>query len=128
MKKSLLLVAVVFAFSSNHGQTKDPALQEALNGNYKKAFSMFKNRCEKKDGYACGMVGYFLDKGIGGIEKNHQTAINYYKKGCELNDTDSCTLLGYNEYKKGNLKEAKKLLKKACNLGNKDACNYLGKL
>ena len=89
MKKLLLLVAVVFAFSSNHGQTKDPALQEALNGNYKKAFSMFEKRCIKNDGYACGMVGYFLDKGIGGIEKNHQTAINYYKKGCELNDADS---------------------------------------
>ncbi|EDM23766.1 cysteine-rich Sel1 repeat protein [Caminibacter mediatlanticus TB-2] len=127
MKKLLILLSSVFLFANSHMTTNDKALQEALNGNYKKAFSMFEKRCKKNEGYACGMVGYFYDKGFG-IEKNHQKAITYYKKGCNLNDADSCTLLGYEFYKNGNLKKAKELLNKACKLGNKDACNYLKKI
>ncbi|QCI28308.1 tetratricopeptide repeat protein [Caminibacter pacificus] len=129
MKK--LLITLAFGgllFAMNHGQTNDPDLQLALNGKFKQAFSGFEKRCmNKNDGYACGMVGYMLDKGIGGIEKNHKEAIKYYKKGCELKDADSCTLLGYYEYKQGNTKKAKELLNKACKLGNKDACKYLNK-
>jgi len=129
MKKLIIILLGSLLFASNHGNTNDPDLQKALNGKFKEAFSGFEKRClNKNDAYACGMVGYMLDKGIGGIEKNHQKAIKFYKKGCELNDADSCTLLGYYEYKSGNKEKAKKLLKKACKLGNKDACNYLGKI
>jgi len=114
---------------ANHGTTNDPDLQLALQGKFKEAFSGFEKRCtDKKDAYACGMVGYMLDKGIGGIQKDHEKALKFYQKGCELNDADSCTLLGYYEYKNGDKEKAKKLLKKACELGNKDACNYLGKI
>ena len=127
MKKILLILLATFAFSSSHGQTDDIALQEALNGNYKKAFSMFKNRCNKNEAYACGMVAYFYNKGFG-VEKNNQLALKYYKKGCALEDSDSCTILGYYYYKgqivKKDIKKAKELLKKACKLGNKDACKY----
>ncbi|WP_457560585.1 tetratricopeptide repeat protein [Caminibacter sp.] len=127
MKKLLLIGLGIFAFAMNHGKTNDPDLQLALQGKYKEAFKGFKKRCEKNDGYACGMVAFFYDKGFG-TQKNHQKAIKLYKKGCKLNDADSCTLLGYYEYKNGNKSEAKKDLQKACKLGNKDACNYLNKI
>ncbi|GAB6044884.1 hypothetical protein JCM11957_04820 [Caminibacter profundus] len=128
MKKILALLGLSLAlFAGNHGQTNDPDLKLALEGKYKKALKGFKKRCEKNDGYACGMVGYFYDKGFG-VNKNHKLAISFYKKGCALNDSDSCTLLGYEEYKNGNTKKAKEFLKKACNLGNKNACDYLGKI
>jgi len=126
MKKLILPFFAILTFAMPHGETQDPALKEALKGHYKKAFSMFEKRCDKNDAYACGMVGFFYDKGFG-VSKNHNLALKFYKKGCNLNDADSCTLLGYNAYKKGELKEAKKLLRKGCNLGNKDACNYLNK-
>jgi TPR repeat protein len=132
MKKLLITALTVlsaFAMNANHAQTNDPDLQLALQGKFKQAFSGFKKRCDiKNDGYACGMVGYMLDKGIGGIEKNHALAIKYYEKGCKLKDPDSCTLLGYYEYKNGDKKKAKNLLEKACKLGNKDACSYLNRI
>jgi len=130
MKKLIAILGLSLAlFGAGHGDTKDPDLKLALQGKFQEAFKGFEKRClQKNDGYACGMVGYMLDKGIGNIKKDHQKAINFYKKGCELNDADSCTLLGYYEYKNGDKEKAKKLLKKACGLGNKDACNYLGKL
>ncbi len=129
MKKTLLILSAVFAFSmpQNHMLTNDPGLKLAFAKKYKAALENFKHRCEKKDGYACGMAGYFYDKGFGNIVKNHNLAIEFYKKGCELNDADSCTLLGYNEYKTGNKTKAKHLLKKGCKLGNRDACKYLNK-
>ena len=129
MKKLLLtLVGIVaFAMPQNHGITNDPGLKLAFAKKYKKALNNFKNRCNNNDGYACGMAGYFYDRGFGDIKKNHNLAIKFYKKGCSLGDADSCTLLGYKEYKKGNKTKAKKLLKKGCKLGNKDACNYLNK-
>jgi len=107
--------------------TNDPGLKLAFAKKYKEALANFISRCSNNDGYACGMAGYFYDKGFGDIKKNHNLAIKFYKKGCSLGDADSCTLLGYNAYKKGNLRKAKKLLKKGCQLGNKDACNYLNK-
>ena len=126
MKKILLLISAVFLFAGSHAQTDDKDLQLALKGKYKEALVGFKKRCEKNDAYACGMVGFFYDRGFG-TEKNHNIALNYYKKGCSLNDKDSCTLLGYYEYKKGDKAKAKKLLNKACKLGNQDACDYLKK-
>jgi TPR repeat protein len=127
MKKTILILTAVFAFAK-HGQTNDPALQEALQGHYTKAFRMFDKRCSKNDGYACGMVAYFYDKGIG-VQKDKKAAINYYTKGCGLNDNDSCTILGYYYYKgigvKKDLNKAITLLKKACKNHSKDACNYL---
>jgi len=129
MKKLLLIMAGVIAFAmpKNHGMTNDPGLKLAFEKKYKEALANFISRCSKEDGYACGMAGYFYEKGFGKIKKNHNLAIKFYKKGCSLKDADSCTLLGYDAYKKGNLKEAKKLLKKGCDLGNKDACNYQNK-
>ncbi len=127
MKKIIFLISASILFGASHGQTNDKDLQLALQGKYKEAFLGFSKRCKKKDGYACGMVGFFYDKGFG-VKKDHNKAILFYKKGCELNDKDSCTLLGYYEYKTKNIKEAKKLLQKACNLGNKDACDYLNKI
>ena len=127
MKKLIISFFAVVAFAMPHGEVKDPALKEALQGHYKKAFSMFEKRCNHKDAYACGMVGFFYDKGFG-VNKNHSLAIKFYKKGCNLNDADSCTLLGYNAYKKGELKKAKAFLNKACKLKNKDACNYLNNI
>ena len=129
MKKLLALVTLSLAlFANNHGKTKDPALQEALQGHYTKAFNMFETRCSKNDGYACGMVAYFYDKGFG-INKDSKKAIQYYKKGCSLNDNDSCTILGYYYYKgigvTKDLAKAVNLLKKACKNGSKDGCNYL---
>ena len=127
MKKILILIISVLAFAK-HGQTNDPALQEALQGHYKKAFNMFEKRCNNNDGYACGMVAYFYDKGFG-VKNDKKRAIDFYKKGCNLNDKDSCTILGYYYYKgmivNKNLKKSIQLLKKACNLKSKDACNYL---
>jgi len=129
MKKLALILGLgISLFAMNHGQTNDPDLQLALQGKFKQAFSGFEKRCDKNDAYACGMVGYMLDKGIGGIKKDHKKAVEYYKKGCKLKDADSCTLLGYYVYKQGNIKKAKELLNEACKLGNKDACNYLNKL
>ena len=127
MKKLIIVLISVFSFSmqSNHFQTNDKDLQLALQGKYKEALSNFIERCSNNDGYACGMAGYFYDRGF--VEKNHKLAIEFYKKGCSLGDADSCTLLGYEEYKKHNLKAAKRLLKKGCNLGNKDACKYMNK-
>jgi len=132
MKKLFTLLTLSVAlFASKHGTTNDPALQEALQGHYSKAFTMFEKRCNKNDAYACGMVGYFYDKGFG-IKKDSKKAITYYEKGCQLNDSDSCTILGYYYYKgkviKQDVKKALVLLKKACKLGNKDACNYIEKL
>jgi len=124
MKKTILPFLAIYAFAMPHGQTQDPALKEALQGHYKKAFNMFEKRCNKNDAYACGMVGFFYDKGFG-TQKNHNLALKFYKKGCKLNDSDSCTLLGYNAYKNKNIQKAKEYLNKACKLGNKDACNYL---
>jgi TPR repeat protein len=121
---AILTATILFA---SHGNTNDPDLKLALNGNFYKAFKGFKKRCSNNEAYACGMVGYFLDKGFG-VKKDHKKAIKFYQKGCNLNDADSCTLLGYFNYKNGNLKKAKKLLQKACKIGNKDACNYLGKI
>jgi TPR repeat protein len=128
MKKvivSALLAASAFAM--NHGQTKDPDLQLALQGKYAQALKGFEKRCEKKDAYACGMVAYFYNRGFG-VKKDMKKALKYYEKGCALNDSDSCTILGYYYYKgevvKQNTKKAKELLNKACKLGNKDACNY----
>jgi len=129
MKKIILsLIGVlVFAIPQNHMMTNDPGLKLAFAKKYKAALKNFTQRCDKNDGYACGMAGYFYDKGFGNIKKNHDLAVKFYKKGCQLNDADSCTLLGYEAYKKGNLKEAKELLKKGCKLGNKDACKYENK-
>jgi TPR repeat protein len=127
MKKLLVILSAVFAFASNHAQTNDPDLQLALQGKYQQAFKGFYKRCEKNDAYACGMVGFFLDKGFG-VEKNHNQALKYYQKGCSLNDSDSCTLLGYYAYQSKEIKKAKEYLNKACKLGNKDACNYLNKI
>ncbi len=126
MKKLLLIGISVFAFAMNHGQTKDPDLQLALQGKYKQALSGFEKRCEKNDGYACGMVGFFYYKGFG-TGKNMQKAIQYYQKGCKLKDADSCTLLGYYEYRQGNKKMAKEYLNEGCKLGNKDACTNVKK-
>ena len=127
MKKLIIAVFAIFAFAmpKNHGFTNDPGLKLAFAKKYKEALANFIERCNNGDGYACGMAGYFYDKGFGNIPRNHQLAIKFYKKGCSLGDGDSCTLLGYIAYKKGKLKTAKKLLKKGCNLGNKDACRYL---
>jgi hypothetical protein len=132
MKKLIFItLTAVFALANTHGQTKDPDLQLALQGKYKKAFQGFEKRCAKNDAYACGMVAYFYNKGIGTV-KNDTLALYFYKKGCELNDTDSCTILGYFYYKgtfvKKDLKKSLTLLKKACKLGNKDACNYIEKI
>jgi len=130
MKKLILttiLAGFAFAMPQSHMVTKDPGLKLALAGKYKAALANFTKRCSNDDGYACGMVGYFYDKGFGTIQKNQKLAIQYYKKGCYLKDADSCTLLGYKAYKKGNKQEAKKLLDKGCKLGNKDACKYKNK-
>ena len=129
MKKLILTAIAAFAFAmpQNHGMTNDPGLKLALEKKYKEALDNFIQRCENNDAYACGMAGYFYDRGFGKINKDHNLAIKYYKKGCSLGDGDSCTLLGYEAYKKGNLKKAKELLKKGCDLGNKDACNYMNK-
>ena len=129
MKKLILMaiVSLAFALPKNHGFTNDPGLKLAFEKKYKAALANFIERCANGDGYACGMAGYFYDKGFGDIPKNHQLAIKFYKKGCALGDGDSCTLLGYIAYKKGDLKKAKELLKKGCKLGNKDACNYLNR-
>ena len=130
MKKLLLsLIAVIaFAVPKNHGTTNDPGLKLALEKKYKEALANFIERCSNEDGFACGMAGYFYDRGFGKIPKNHKLAIKFYQKGCALGDGDSCTLLGYEEYKKRNLKKAKEFLKKGCKLGNKDACKYLDKI
>jgi len=127
MKKWILILSATLAFASNHGQTNDPDLQLALKGKYQQAFKGFYKRCEKNEGYACGMVGFFIDKGFG-VEKNHKKAVEFYKKGCNLNDSDSCTLLGYYAYQNSNKQKAKEYLNKACKLGNQDACNYLNKV
>lgn len=129
MKKIFLILSAVFAFSmpQNHMFTNDPGLKLAFAKKYKAALANFKQRCKKNDGYACGMAGYFYEKGFGDIKVNNNLAIEFYKKGCKLNDADSCTLLGYETYKKGDKTRAKELLKKGCKLGNKDACNYLSK-
>jgi len=130
MKKLLLiLLFVATLFATEHGKTNDKDLQLALQGKYSEAFKGFKKRCELNDGYACGMVAYFYNKGFG-VKKDIKEAIKYYKKGCSLNDSDSCTILGYYYYKgevvKKDLKKAITLLKKACiELKNKNACNYL---
>ena len=128
MKKSTMFLMLVFGFGmlNNHFKTNDKGMQLALQGKYKEALVNFIDRCSNNDGFACGMVGYFYEKGFG-VEKNHNLAIKFYIKGCSLGDADSCTLLGYEEYKKGNLKDAKELLKKGCDLGNKNACNYMNK-
>ena len=125
MKKLILFLLIVFGFSmqNNHFQTDDKGMQLALQGKYKEALVNFIDRCSNNEGFACGMVGYFYERGFG-VEKNHNLAIKFYKKGCSLGDADSCTLLGYEKYKEKNLKEAKELLKKGCDLGNKDACKY----
>ena len=129
MKRLILITAGVLAFAmpSNHMMTKDPGLKLALAGKYKAALNNFIARCAKNDAYACGMAGFFYAKGFGKISKNNTLSIDYYKKGCALGDADSCTLLGYQAYKKGDKKEAKKLLEKGCKLGNKDACKYKNK-
>ena len=129
MKKLLLTLAGVIAFAmpQNHGMTNDPGLKLAFAKKYKEALANFISRCSNNDGYACGMAGYFYERGFGGIKKDHNLAIKFYKKGCSLGDADSCTLLGYEAYKNKDLKKAKELLKKGCKLGNKDACNYLNK-
>jgi len=129
MKKLIFFISsvLVFAMPKNHMTTNDPGLKLALEGKYQKALDNFIERCSNNDGYACGMAGYFYDKGFGGIDKNHQLALKLYKKGCSLGDGDSCTLLGYDAYKNQQYKRAKELLKRGCNLGNKDACKYLNK-
>ena len=129
MKKLIIFILVVFSLgiSNNHFKTNDKGMQLALQGKYKEALANFIERCSNNEGYACGMVGYFYERGFG-VNKNHDLAIKFYKKGCSLGDADSCTLLGYEEYKKRNLKEARKLLKKGCELGNKDACRYFNKI
>lgn len=129
MKKLILIAAGVLAFATpkNHMGTNDPGLKLAFAKKYKAALDNFITRCANNDAYACGMAGYFYDKGFGNIQKNKKLSIDYYKKGCSLGDGDSCTLLGYKAYKKGNKKEAKELLKKGCKLGNKDACKYKDK-
>lgn len=129
MKKLVLVAISVFAFAmpKNHMMTNDEGLKLAFAGKYKEALNNFVNRCEKNDGWACGEAGYFYEKGWG-ANKNHNLAINYYKKGCKSNDSDSCTMLGYEAHKKGNNKEAKKLLQKGCKLGNKNACKYANQI
>ncbi len=127
MKKIALILGISLTLFGAHGNTNDKDLQLALKGKYKEAFDGFYKRCEKNEGYACGMVGFFYDKGFG-VKKNHKEAIKFYKKGCKLEDADSCTLLGYYAYQEGKKQEAKELLNKACKLGNKDACNYLNKI
>jgi len=126
MKKLIIFIGVLIFAMNNHFSTKDPGLKLALEGKYKKALANFIERCSNNDAYACGMAGYFYDRGFG-VDKNPKIAIDFYKKGCSLGDGDSCTLLGYKAYKKGNFKKAKELLKQGCKLGNKDACNYLNK-
>ena len=130
MKKLILTAIAAFAFAmpQNHGITNDPGLKLAFAKKYKEALANFISRCSNNEGYACGMAGYFYDKGFGKIKKDHKLAIKFYQKGCSLNDADSCTLLGYEAYKNKDIKKAKKLLQKACKLGNKDACNYLNKI
>ena len=125
MKKILLTAIAAFSFAApqNHGITNDPGLKLAFAKKYKEALANFISRCAKNDAYACGMAGYFYDKGFGNIQKNKKLAIDYYKKGCALGDADSCTLLGYKAYKRGDKKEAKELLEKGCKLGNQDACD-----
>ena len=127
MKKIFFILnaVLIFAMPQNHGKTNDPGLKLAFAKKYKAALANFINRCSNNDAYACGMAGYFYDKGFGKIEKDHNLAIKYYQKGCSLGDADSCTLLGYYNYKNGNLKKAEEFLKKGCKLGNKDACKYL---
>ena len=129
MKKLLfsILGVVVFAMPKNHGMTSDPGLKLAFEKKYKEALANFIERCSNNDAYACGMAGFFYQKGFGKIKKDEKLAIKFYKKGCALGDADSCTLLGYEAYKKGDLKKAKELLRKGCDLGNKDACNYMNK-
>jgi len=132
MKKFLIIILLIIsANATKHGQTNDPDLQLALEGKYSQALKGFEKRCNKNDAYACGMVAYFYNKGFG-TEKNTKKALKFYEKGCSLNDTDSCTILGYYYYKgisvKQDMKKALRLLKKACKLGNKDACNYLTKI
>ncbi len=128
MKKFILtFLSAVFLFAQ-HGTTNDPDLKLYLKGKYKKSFEGFEKRCKKNDSYACGMVGYMYNKGIG-TKKDLNKAVSFYKKGCKLNDADSCTLLAYYYYKgnivKQDTNKAVLLLKKACKLGNKSACNYL---
>ena len=130
MKKIIVFLGI-FLFASmpkNHFVTNDKGLKLALAGKYQEALANFIERCSSEDGYACGMAGYFYEKGFGNIKQNHSLAIKFYKKGCSLGDADSCTLLGYEAYKNKDIKKAKELLKKGCKLGNKDACNYLNKI
>ena len=126
MKKIILITLGVLAFATpkNHMMTNDPGLKLAFAKKYKAALDNFITRCSNNDAYACGMAGYFYDKGFGKIKKDHTLAIKFYKKGCALGDGDSCTLLGYDAYKNKDFKKAKELLKKGCELGNKDACKY----
>ena len=129
MKKIILTLIAVLAFATpkNHMMTNDPGLKLAFAKKYKEALANFISRCANNDAYACGMAGYFYDKGFGSIKKDHTLSIKFYKKGCSLGDADSCTLLGYEAYKNKDIKKAKKLLNKGCKLGNKDACKYKDK-
>ena len=79
MKKNIIFLFAVLSFSyQNMSNNIDKDLNLALHHKYKKALSHFEKRCKNNDGYACGMAGYFYDKGFG-VAKNHNLAISFYK-------------------------------------------------
>jgi len=126
MRKIILMfMIVVSVFAEQSKKSNDPGMKLILQGKFKEAMNIFKKRCQKNDGYACGMVGFFYSKGFNIVVKNKKKALYYYKKGCKLNDSDSCALIGYIYYRNKHIQKSKKFLKKACNLGNRDTCEYL---
>jgi len=94
---------------------------------YKIAYELAKETCEKNIGFGCYNLGLMYQYII---EKDYKKAAKFYEKACNLNVSLACTELG-NLYLNGhgvrkNYKKALKYFEKACKLGDKEGCEKLG--
>ncbi len=91
IKKLMLSIALTISVSAN---VYEPDLvaqgfAEYRQGNYTKAFKLFKKACDEDYSAGCGMVGAYYEDG-NEVEVNFDIALEYYKKACTMGDVMGC--------------------------------------
>ncbi|TQR54205.1 tetratricopeptide repeat protein [Campylobacter troglodytis] len=123
MKKSFIILAILFKFSLALSLNETVALYEAKR--YELAFHNFNLLCQQNSATACFFLGLMYDQAQG-VKENESEASRLYELACKKGISSACfnnaLLFDKNEL----TEEADLNFYKACQLRHIDACRNLG--
>lgn len=122
MKKIFLILIFFNILFSND---LDNALKFYDNKNYKKAYEIFNELCEKSNSRACFSLAYMYENAQG-VLKDLQKAYKFYDKSCSLGLKQACSNLALLMQDQGFFNEAILVFNKACKLNDTQSCNTVG--